>query len=134
MYKRQAKDTILHDTNGYLLTKTSEIRLAVEALVADNNERARLGFEARKSVVTANRQRVARALLSATRTGTPTLEKFSDLPAQRRRSKSLGHAHQWRRAEYDNGTITHENRTLHLHGLGPLRQTTLERSVPKHDQ
>ena len=129
-----AKDTILHDTNGYLLTKTSEIRLAVEALVADNNERARLGFEARKSVTTANWQRVVRALLSATRTGTPTLEKFSDLPAQRRWSKRLGHAHQWRRAEYDNGTTTNGNRTLDLHGLGPLRQTMLERSVPKHDQ
>ena len=129
-----AKDTILHDTNGYLLTKPSEIRAAVETLVADSNERARLGFEARKSVTTANWQRVVRAMLLTTRTATPILEQFSDLPAQRRWSKRPGHAHSWRSAKYDNGTITLKDRTLHLDDLGALRQTMLERSAPKRDQ
>ncbi|MBG02003.1 MAG: hypothetical protein CL470_07015 [Acidimicrobiaceae bacterium] len=129
-----AKDTILHDTNGYLLNKPSDIRAAVEMLVTDNNERARLAFEARKSVTTANWQRVVRALLLNTRTGTPTLEQFSNLPAHKRWSKRLGHAHLWRSAEYDNGSITLEDRTLNLHDLGPLRKTNLERSVPKRDR
>ena len=120
--------------NGYLLTKPSEIRAAVETLVADSNERARLGFEARKSVTTANWQRVVRALLLSARTGTPLHEQFSDLPAQRRWSKRLGHAHPWRSAKYDSGTITLKDRTLHLDDLGALRQTMLERSVPKRDQ
>ena len=119
-----AKDTILHDTNGHLLTKPSEIREAVEALVADSNERARLGFEARKSVTTANWQRVVRALLLSARTGTPILEQFSDLPAQRRWSKRLGHAHPWRSAEYDNGTITLKGRTLHLLSLIHISEPT----------
>jgi len=129
-----AKDTIVHDTNGYLLTQPSQICPAAEALAENTNERSRLGFEARKSIATANWQRVVRALLLATRTGTPDLEQFSDLPARKRWSKRLGHAHEWRSSQYADGNLKLRDRTIDLKDLGSLRKASLARAIGKRDQ
>ena len=129
-----AKDTIVHDTNGYLLTQPSQICAAAETLATNAQERSRLGFEARKSIATANWQRVVRALLLTTRTGTPELEQFSDLPAYKRWSQRLGQAHQWRTSQYTDGNLKLRNHTISLKDLGPLRKASLERAMRKRDQ
>lgn len=130
-----ATDTIRHDTDGYLVNDLDEIVSAVQQIVEDESERSRLGFEARRSVASANWSRVVRALLLEGRAGMPQLETFSHLPAITRWQQRLGHAHQWSSSRYnEHGYLEFEDQRLQIGQLGELRQWALSNVTAPRDQ
>ena len=129
-----ATDTILHDTNGYLVQDLDQIVNAVQQIIEDESERSRLGFEARRSVGPANWSRVVRALLLEGRAGMPQLETFSHLPAITRWQQRLGHAHQWSSSRYnEDGYLELEDQRLHVDRLGEVRQRALSNVTAPRD-
>tara|TARA_B110000116_G_C16667138_1_gene504479 strand:+ start:21 stop:932 length:912 start_codon:yes stop_codon:yes gene_type:complete len=130
-----ATDTIRHDTNGYLVNDLDEIVSSVQQIVEDESERSRLGFEARKSVASANWSRVVRALLLEGRAGMPQLETFSHLPAIARWQQRLGHAHPWSSLSYnEHGYFELDDQHLQIGQLGELRQWSLSNVTAPRDQ
>ena len=130
-----ATDTIRHDTNGYLVNDLDEIISSVQQVVEDESERSRLGFEARRSVASANWSRVVRALLLEGRVGMPQLETFSHLPAITRWQQRLGHASQWSSSRYnEHGYFELEDQRLQIGQLGELRQWALSNVTAPRDQ
>jgi|ETNmetMinimDraft_1059919.scaffolds.fasta_scaffold20169_2 hypothetical protein len=128
-----ASDVIRHNSNGYLVSQLLQIRPVIEELLTNDNERYRLGFEARKSVAAANWQRVTRALLLDGRTGIPHLEEFGPRSARKRWTERLGHAHRWESARYSNNQLVLLDECVDLRGLGQLRKMNIERTVNSGD-
>jgi len=128
-----AADTIQHNSNGYLLSQPLQIRPAIEELMRNDNERRRLGFEARKSIAAANWQRVIRALLLEGRTGNPYIEEFGPRSAKKRWKERLGHAHRWESARYSNNQLALLDEQVDLSGLGQLRKMNIERTMSSGD-
>ena len=120
-----ASDVIRHNSNGYLVSQLLQIRPVIEELLTNDNERYRLGFEARKSVAAANWQRVKRALLLDGRTGIPHLEEFGTRSARKRWTERLGHAHRWESARYSNNQLVLLDECVDLRGLGQSRRLNI---------
>ena len=128
-----AADTIRNNSNGYLVSQLLQLRPVIDELMTNDNERHRLGFEARKSVAAANWQRVIRALLLDGRTGSPYLEEFSPRSARKRWKERLGHAHRWENARYSNNQLALPDEHVDLSRLGQLRKMNIERTISSGD-
>ena len=129
-----ATDTIRHQSDGYLVSEYDQILAAVQELTANNLERKRVGFEARRTIATTNWARVTRALLLNNRHGMPDLEQFSCLPARQRWKDRLGHAHKWHSGQYlGAGCVEFAGETVDVRNLGQLRKMSIALAIRRRD-